>query len=200
MFSRAPSAALPRASRRCAGSIQFDAMRLRDPVVTVMRWSLGIARWSVHGVEMASIVVFRGMKIGVEAVESGLDLIEGLESERQRLHRFRRGTGDVMPSGQVRDLLLRMTADSLEASGLADRELMLVRFAALVAVDAPQASYLMHFAVATDAGLDETAARDVLAAVAPIVGTPCIVSAADKIARALGLALDIAERLEASEK
>jgi hypothetical protein len=175
-------------------------MRLRDPIVKVMRWSLGVARWSVHGVEMTSIVIFRGMKIGVEAVESGLDLIEGLESERQRLQRFRRGTGDVMPSGRVRDLLLSMTSDSLEASGLEDRELMLVRFAALVAVDAPPASYLMHFAVATDAGLDDAAARDVLAAVAPIVGTARIVSAAGKIARALGWARDIVEGLGAAEE
>ena len=175
-------------------------MRLRDPIVKVMRWSLGVARWSVHGVEMTSVVVFRGMKLGVEAVESGLDLIEGLESERQRSHGFRRGTGDVMPSGQVRDLLLSMTADSLEASGLDDRELMLVRFAALVAVDAPPASYLMHFAVAADAGLDDVAVRDVLAAVAPIVGTTRVVSAAGKIVRALGLALDITEELNASEE
>ena len=105
-----------------------------------------------------------------------------------------------MPSGQLRDLLLSMTADSLEASGLDDRELMLVRFAALVAVDAPPASYLMHFAVAADAGLDDVAVRDVLAAVAPIVGTTRIVSAAGKIVRALGLALDIAEGLDASEE
>jgi hypothetical protein len=173
-------------------------MRLLDPIVKVMRWSLGVARWSVHGVEMTSVVVFRGMKIGVEAIESGLDLIEGIESERLSLQRLRRGTGDVMPSGRVRDLLLSMTADSLEASGLADRELMLVRFAALVAVDAPPASYLMHFAVGSDAGLDDAAARDVLVAVAPIVGTPRIVSAAGKIVRALGLALDITEGLDAS--
>jgi hypothetical protein len=58
----------------------------------------------------------------------------------------------------------------------------------------------MHFAVATDAGLDDAAARDVLVAVAPIVGTTRIVSAAGKIVRALGLALDIAEGLDASEE
>jgi hypothetical protein len=175
-------------------------MRLRDPIVKVMRLSLGVARWSVHGVEMATVVVFRGMKIGVEALESGLDLIEGLESERHGPRSFRRGTVEVVPSGQVRDQLLSMTAGSLEASGLDDRELMCVRFAALVAVDAPPASYLMHFAVASDAGLDDAAARDVLAAVAPIVGTAHIVSATGKIVRALGMALDIAEGLDASHE
>ena len=37
----------------------------------------------------------------------------------------------------ILDLLARMTADSLEASSLDDRTTMLVRIAALVAVDAP---------------------------------------------------------------
>jgi hypothetical protein len=91
-----------------------------------------------------------------------------------------------------------MTMDSVEVSGLDDRELMLVRFAALVAVDAPPASYLLHFAVAGEAGLDDQAAKDVLAAVAPIVGTTHVVSAAGKILRALGLALDIADDLDAA--
>jgi hypothetical protein len=91
-----------------------------------------------------------------------------------------------------------MTMDSVEVSGLDDRELMLVRFAALVAVDAPPASYLLHFAVASEAGLDDQAAKDVLAAVAPIVGTTHVVSAAGKILRALGLALDIADDLDAA--
>ena len=39
----------------------------------------------------------------------------------------------------VLDLLATMTAASVEASTLGDRELMLVRIAALVAVDAPPA-------------------------------------------------------------
>ena len=71
----------------------------------------------------------------------------------------------------ILDLLARMTADSLEASSLDDRTTMLVRVAALVAVDAPPASYLLNLGVAGEAGVDEEEVRSVLAVVAPIVGT-----------------------------
>jgi hypothetical protein len=93
----------------------------------------------------------------------------------------------------VLDLLAKMTADSLEATGLDAKTFMLVRFAALVAVDAPPASYLMNIAAASEVGLDDDAAQDVLAAIAPIVGTARTVSAASKIVRALGLAVAIAD-------
>ena len=90
----------------------------------------------------------------------------------------------------ILDLIGTMTEASIEASGLDPKTLMLVRFAALVGVDAPPASYLMHLAVGKDVGLDEDAARNVLMAVAPIVGTPHVVSALGKIGRALGLAIE----------
>jgi 4-carboxymuconolactone decarboxylase len=98
----------------------------------------------------------------------------------------------------VLDVLGAMTAASLEATGLDAKTLLLVRFAALVAVDAPPASYLMHIAAGADAGLDEESARDVLTAIAPIVGTARTVSAVGKIVRALGVAIEIAG-LEADE-
>ena len=85
----------------------------------------------------------------------------------------------------VLDLLARMTADSIEASDLDDETLMLVRIAALVAVDAPPASYLLNLGAAVDAGIDEEQIRGVFAAVAPIVGTARIASATESIARAL---------------
>jgi alkylhydroperoxidase/carboxymuconolactone decarboxylase family protein YurZ len=93
----------------------------------------------------------------------------------------------------VLDLLGTMTAASIEASGLDERTLMLVRLAALIGVDAPPASYLMNLAAGRAVGLDEKSVRDVLAAVAPIVGTPHVVSALSKIARALGLAIEMAD-------
>jgi alkylhydroperoxidase/carboxymuconolactone decarboxylase family protein YurZ len=92
-----------------------------------------------------------------------------------------------------------MTADSIEATDLDERELMLVRFAALIASDAPPASYLLNIGAASDAGLDEQDARDVLAAIAPIVGTARTVSALSKITRALGLAIEIAELADQDE-
>jgi len=91
----------------------------------------------------------------------------------------------------ILDLLEQMTGASLEVSGLDEQTLMLVRIAALVAVDAPPASYLMNLGAAREFGVDAATVRDVLGAIAPIVGTARTVSALGKIARALGLALDL---------
>jgi 4-carboxymuconolactone decarboxylase len=93
----------------------------------------------------------------------------------------------------ILDLLAGMTADSLEVSSLDDRTTMLLRVAALVAVDAPPASYLLNLGVAGEAGVDEEEVRSVLAIVAPIVGTARVAAAAGNIARALGFALELAE-------
>src|ERR1700743_2953244 len=93
----------------------------------------------------------------------------------------------------VLDLLQTMTVASLEASGLDDRSLLLVRLAALIASDAPPASYMLNLAGCKDAGLHAESARDVLAAVAPIVGTARTVAALGNMVRALGLAIDLVE-------
>ena len=93
----------------------------------------------------------------------------------------------------VLDLLASMTADSIEASSLDPETLMLVRIAALVAVDAPPASYLLNLGAAAESGLELDQVRGVLAAVAPIVGSPRVVAATGNIVRALGLALETAE-------
>jgi 4-carboxymuconolactone decarboxylase len=98
----------------------------------------------------------------------------------------------------VLDLLAEMTADSIEASSLDSETLMLVRIAALVAVDAPAVSYLMNLGAAGEIGVDEEQVRGVLAAVAPIVGTARVASATGKIVQALALAIEAAE-LEAGE-
>jgi alkylhydroperoxidase/carboxymuconolactone decarboxylase family protein YurZ len=98
----------------------------------------------------------------------------------------------------VLDLLTTMTAASLEATALEPDALFLVRIAALVAVDAPPASYLMNLGAAAELGIGEDDVRAVLAAIAPIVGTAKVVSATGKIVRALGMALDMAE-MEAAE-
>lgn len=98
----------------------------------------------------------------------------------------------------VLDLLATMTAESMEASTLDAETLMLVRIAALVAVDAPPASYLLNLGAASELGIGEAQVRGVLAAIAPIVGTARIASATGNIVRALGFALEVAE-LEAEE-
>ena len=93
----------------------------------------------------------------------------------------------------VLDLLARLNADSIEASNLDPERLMLIRIAALVAMDAPPASYLVNLAAAAELEISEKQVREVLIAVAPIVGTARVVSAAGKMARALGIAIAVAD-------
>ena len=104
-----------------------------------------------------------------------------------------------MAEKPILDLLARMTADSLEVSSLDPESVMLVRIAALISVDAPPASYLLNLGMASEMDIDAEQVRAVLAAVAPIVGTARVASAAGNIARALGLALDLAELEEEAE-
>ena len=98
----------------------------------------------------------------------------------------------------ILDLLASMTADSIEVSSLDAETLMLVRLAALVAVDAPPVSYLLNLGAAADLEIDAEQVRGVLAAVAPIVGTARVASATGNIVRALELELETAE-LDAEE-
>jgi 4-carboxymuconolactone decarboxylase len=93
----------------------------------------------------------------------------------------------------VLDLLSNMTADSIAASTLDAQTLMLVRIAALAAVDAPPISYALNLEAAADAGLDADQVRGVLIAIAPIVGTPRVVSATGSIVDALDIAIETAE-------
>ena len=98
----------------------------------------------------------------------------------------------------VLDLLGEMTTASIEASSLDAQTLMLVRVAALVATDAPPLSYLLNLGAAGEVGVTSDQIEGVLAAVAPIVGTPRVVSAASKITRAVGFAIAVSE-IEAEE-
>lgn len=93
----------------------------------------------------------------------------------------------------VLDLLARMTADSLEASSLDPKQLMLVRIAALAAMDAPVVSYLLNLDAAGEVDVEAEEIQGVLAAVAPIIGTPRVVAAAGNILQAIGVAVDLAE-------
>ena len=93
----------------------------------------------------------------------------------------------------VLDTLLEITAVSVDHGTLEARDHMLARLAALVAVDAPAASFLLNLGTAADAGVTVEDVQGVLVAVAPIVGTPRIVSAAESIAEALGIVVAIAE-------
>ena len=94
----------------------------------------------------------------------------------------------------VLEALADINAASLERTELDPMSLILVRLAALAAIDAPASSYLMHLGPAAEAGVTLNQAQDVLVAVAPIVGTPRTMAAATKLVEALGLAIDLAER------
>ena len=98
----------------------------------------------------------------------------------------------------VLEALVEINAISMSRTELDARSLLLVRLAALAAVDAPVPSYLLHIGPAMDAGLTVEDAEDVLVAVAPIVGTPRTVAAAAKISEALDVAIEVA--LDESEE
>lgn len=101
-----------------------------------------------------------------------------------------------MSEDPLLDTILDMTSASFDRVDLDNETLMLVRLAALVAVDAPVASYLANLGAAAQTSLTMEDARDVLIAVAPIVGSPKVVSAAAQLGEALGLALQGLEAVE----
>jgi alkylhydroperoxidase/carboxymuconolactone decarboxylase family protein YurZ len=76
-----------------------------------------------------------------------------------------------------------------ERSGLDPRTFSLVKIAALIAVDAPPASYLWQISNAIDAGATPNEILGVMRAIAPQVGGPRVVAAAPEIMVALGLSL-----------
>jgi len=93
----------------------------------------------------------------------------------------------------VLDLMALMTAASAETSSLDAETFTLVRIAALAAVDAPPASYLLNLGAAAELDIDPEQVRGVLAAIAPIVGTARIASATGSIVEALAVAIEVAE-------
>ena len=99
----------------------------------------------------------------------------------------------------VLDTLADITATAVEHSSLPPRELMLVRIAALIAVDAPAASYLANATAAADSGITADDIQAVMIGVAPVVGTPRVVSAGGNILRALGFAIAVADAEAAGE-
>jgi alkylhydroperoxidase/carboxymuconolactone decarboxylase family protein YurZ len=93
----------------------------------------------------------------------------------------------------VLDTLADITAISLERCALPPRELMLVRIAALIAVDAPPASYIANAGAAADSGITDDDLQAIMIGIAPLVGTAKVVASAGNIYRALGFAIMAAE-------
>ena len=93
----------------------------------------------------------------------------------------------------VLDTIVDLTAVSVDHSSLPTRDFMLVRLAALMAVDAPPASYLANADATEKSGITADDIQEVMIAIAPVVGTTRVVSAAGKILRAMGLAIAVGE-------
>jgi alkylhydroperoxidase/carboxymuconolactone decarboxylase family protein YurZ len=93
----------------------------------------------------------------------------------------------------VLDTVFAMHLDALERSGLDARTYVLTRLAALVAMDAPPVSYGVTIGAAADAGVTVEDAQSVLIAIAPLVGTARVMSAAGNVVRAIVGAAALAE-------
>ena len=93
--------------------------------------------------------------------------------------------GDSGVLGEAIEVRERLRADST----LEPKTFALVKIAALVALDAPPASYLFQVQTALDAGATAREILGVLTAIAPQTGMPRVVAAAPEIMIALGLEL-----------
>ena len=95
------------------------------------------------------------------------------------LHRIAQGDAPVL------ETLLAMNLDALERSNLDPTTYLFVRLAALVALDAPPASYAITLEAAADSGMTVEQAQSVLVAIAPLVGSVRVTAAAGNIVRAV---------------
>ena len=105
------------------------------------------------------------------------------DSTRELLTALALGDPDLLAEG------LELRAQWKERSGLDPRAYALVKVAALIALDAPPASYLWQVGNAVEAGVTPEDLIGVLIAVAPQVGGPKVVAAAPELMIALGLSL-----------
>ena len=93
----------------------------------------------------------------------------------------------------VLDTIVDITTASIDHSSVSPRDYMLARLAALIAVDAPPASYLANAPAVQRANLTAKDVEGIMIAVAPVVGTPRVMSAAGHILRALGFAIAVSD-------
>jgi 4-carboxymuconolactone decarboxylase len=105
------------------------------------------------------------------------------DSTREMLGALALGDPDLLAAG------LEVRAEFQARSGLDARSYALVKLAAIMALDAPPASYLWQVANAIDAGATPEDLVGVLIAIAPQIGGPKLVAAAPELMVALGLTL-----------
>ena len=100
---------------------------------------------------------------------------------------------DTTQETPVLDTLTDMIGASIDRNTLSPREFVLARLAALIAIEAPPASYLFSAKPAADLGITADDVQGVMIAVAPVVGAPRVVAASGNIMRALGFAIAVTE-------
>jgi hypothetical protein len=99
----------------------------------------------------------------------------------------------------VLESLAKMTLDTMEGCHLDARSYFLVRLAGLAASDAAPFSYLVNAAGAADV-LQPDDLRGVLIALAPVIGSARVISAAGNMIRAYATAMNIEEELARLEE
>ncbi len=105
------------------------------------------------------------------------------DDTREALAALAMGDPDLLAEG------LEIRAQWEARSGLDARSHALVKLAALMALDAPPASYLWQVSTALAAGATPEDLVGVLIAIAPQIGGPKLVAAAPHLMIALGLTL-----------
>jgi len=92
--------------------------------------------------------------------------------------------------GEFIQQLLNMQLDNIQNSGLDPRTHAMTRLGALIALDAPPASFAWQISIGMQSGLTPDDVVGAMIAVAPSVGMAKIVAAAPEIAFALQLNLE----------
>jgi alkylhydroperoxidase/carboxymuconolactone decarboxylase family protein YurZ len=109
--------------------------------------------------------------------------VEVSEETQSLLGSLAQGNPDLLAAG------LEVRADWRARSGLDGRGYALCKLAALIALDAPPASYIWQVGNALAEGATPEDLLGVLIAIAPQVGGPKLVAAAPELMLALGLTL-----------
>jgi len=122
------------------------------------------------------------------------DMLEAYVGAPQSRANVDQATGDRLTSLAMGESGILAEAMEMREQLRADSHLdpkmfALVKIAALVALDAPPASYLLQVQGALDAGATAQEILGVLTAIAPQTGMPRVVAAAPEIMLALGLEL-----------
>ena len=90
----------------------------------------------------------------------------------------------------VFETIVQMTLNTFERSGLSEEAYLLARIAALVAMDASAPSYLLNVGTAAELGVPLEKVQGTLVAIAPVVGSARVVSAARSIGEAFGIEIN----------